>query len=111
MNNKLPQKYKEGLFIKIKRYFRNLFGKKNIDLDENVDTKSEVNVEEKSSIEIMKEETHRIIDQENLLKQIEDNPYVIMDWPMERLLKLEKVCDEKILQYHKEIKVLEGKTA
>ncbi len=46
-------------------------------------------------------------EKEELLLQIEQNPDIINTWPTEKLLKLEKIYDDKIEQYKKKIAVLE----
>lgn len=120
MDNNLPQKYNNGIFSKIKRFFLGLFGKSK----ENV-SKSSVNIIEnelrsatikednpiKNSIDIMREQNVKNREKEELLLQIEKNPDLINEWPVEKLKKLEAIYDEKIEEYDKEIAKLNGKIA
>lgn len=58
----------------------------------------------------MREENEKNREKEELLNQIEENTDLINNWSVERLLKLEKVYDEKIAQYDNEIARLKGES-
>ena len=117
MESNLPQKYKDGLFSKIKNFFLRLFGgndnhSTSIDktvtenITENVKTVSQG--KQKNTIDIIREENQKNREKEDLLLQIEKNPNLINDWSIEKLLKLEKFLDEEIAEYDKNIERLKG---
>lgn len=112
MDSNLPQKYNNGIFSKIKRFFSGLFGnlKENTSIEstkikenesQNTNVKEENTV--KNSIDIMREQNVKNREKEDLLLQIEKNPDLINDWPVEKLKKLEAIYDKKIEEYDKEI--------
>lgn len=124
MGNNLPQKYNDSIFYKIKNFFLRLFGNKSDNLDEkvsninnlnnNVNNNAEIIKPKeigKNSISVMREENEKNREKEELLNQIEENTDLINNWSVERLLKLEKVYDEKIAQYDNEIAKLKGQEA
>ena len=101
MENKLPKKYNDSLFSKIKEFFLKIFGRKK-------ETVIEENVKENrlNSIEKMKKESKTNREKESLLNQIEKDVSLIDNWPIEKLLKLEEIYDEKIERLNKEIERL-----
>lgn len=114
MENNLPQKYDKGIFYKIKNFFLRLFGKKSDTISEDVVNSEMVKpkeVKNKNSIEVMREENRKEREKEKLLNQLEENPSLIDNWTSEKLLKLEKIYDEKISKYNKEITILKAKIA
>ena len=114
MGNNLPKKYNEGIFYKIRNFFLRIFGKKTNTVNENVvnseivKPKQEMN---KNSIDVMREENEKNREKEHALNQIERNLSLTDDWPIEKLIKLEKVYDEKIKKYDAEITRLKVKEA
>lgn len=114
MENNLPKKYNEGIFLRIRNFFLKIFGNKTNTVNESVVNSQVIKpkeIKDKNSIDIMKEENRKSREREQVLKQIEKNLSLIDDWPVEKLLKLEKVYDEKIEQYDVEIARLKVKKA
>lgn len=108
MSSNLPQKYNDGIIHKIKTFIFNLLGKRNSKITNTIDnseqeTKKETRIENKNSIELMREENERNREKETLLLKIEKNPDLIDNFPIEKLEKLEKLIDEKIAEYDDEI--------
>ena len=58
-----------------------------------------------NSIDEMRRENKINREKENLLNQIEKDASLIDNWSIERLLKLEKIYDEKIDNYDNEIAI------
>ena len=102
MKNKLPKKYNEGIFFKIKEFFLKIFGRKNNN-EETVIEEENVKENRLNSIEKMKKESKTNREKESLLNQIEKDVSLIDNWPIEKLLKLEEIYDEKIERLNKEI--------
>ena len=102
MENKLPKKYNEGIFFKIKEFFLKIFGRKNNN-EETVIEEENVKENRLNSIEKMKKESKTNKEKESLLNQIEKDVSLIDNWPIEKLLKLEEIYDEKIERLNKEI--------
>ncbi len=114
MKNNLPKKYNEGIFSGIRNFFLKIFGKKTNTINESVVNSQVIKpkeIKDKNSIDIMKEENRKAKEREQVLNQIEKNLSLIDNWPVEKLLKLEKVYDEKIEQYDSEITRLKVKKA
>lgn len=116
MDNKLLPQKNEGIFYKIRNFFLKLFGKKNDLADKNTYndktlTMPQKESEEKNPIDLMREEFKKNSEKEQLLNQIENNLNLIDNWSIEKLLKLEKIYDERILKYDNEIAILKGKRA
>lgn len=110
MENNLPKKYEKGIFCNIKNFFLNLFGKKSKDFIETDNKiKNSEPVKEKNSIDLLRDEYLKTQEKENLLSQIEENPDLINNWKIEKLMKLEEIYDKKISQYKNEIAILKGK--
>ena len=63
----------------------------------------------KNFINEMKKENKINREKEVLLSQIEKNPELINNWGVEKLLKLEKIFDDKIENYDEEIAKLRKK--
>ena len=63
-----------------------------------------------NSIEKMKKESKTNREKENLLNQIEKDVSLIDNWPIEKLLKLEEIYDEKIKRLNEEIARLKKQT-
>lgn len=107
MENNLPQKYKNNLFEKIKSFFIRLF--KLTERKEKIvnSTLAENNnLTSKNIVDTMKNESTNNTKREELLFQIEKNPSLIDKWPIEKLLKLDSIYEEKIKEYDNEIKKL-----
>ena len=109
MKNKLPKKYNEGIFFKIKEFFLKIFGRKNNN-EETVVEEENVKENRLNSIEEMKKESKINREKENLLNQIEKDVSLIDNWPIEKLLKLEEIYDEKIKRLNEEIARLKKQT-
>lgn len=63
-----------------------------------------------NSIEQMRKENKINREKENLLNQIEKDVSLIDNWPIEKLLKLEEIYDEKIKRLNEEIARLKKQT-
>ena len=63
----------------------------------------------KNSIDEMRKENKINREKEVFLSQIEKKPELINNWPIEKLLKLEKIFDKKIEKYDEEIAKLKKK--
>lgn len=63
-----------------------------------------------NSIEKMKKESKTNREKESLLNQIEKDVSLIDNWPIEKLLKLEEIYDEKIKRLNEEIARLKKQT-
>lgn len=108
MENNLPQKYNEGIFSKIRNFFLKLFKKKsNIVDNQPIIQPKEIN---KNPISMLRKENENNKEKEQLLNQIEENTELINSWSIERLLKLEKIYDEKITKYDNEIAKIKGQS-
>ena len=104
MDNKLPKEYNDGIFCKIKEFFLKIFGRKNND-EETVIEEVKVKENRLNSIDEMRKENKVNRERESLLNQIEKDVSLIDNWSIERLLKLEKIYDEKINNYDNEIAI------
>lgn len=115
-NNSNMIEYKESFITKIKKFFKNLFGKK----QENYST-YEDNVKEIEStkndgsqvnfIEDLKVDTtdvDNVINKRNFLEEIDGNVEALKLLSVDRLRKLEKYYDEVIKENEKKIKKLKG---
>ena len=105
MENKLPKKYNDSVFSKIKEFFLKIFGKKNNN-EETVVEEENVKENRLNSIEEIRKESKINREKESLLNQIEKDVSLIDNWPIEKLLKLEEIYDEKIERLNKEIERL-----
>ena len=95
MESKLPKKYNDSVFSKIKEFFLKIFGKKNNN-EETVVEEENVKENRLNSIEEIRKESKINREKESLLNQIEKDVSLIDNWPIEKLLKLEEIYDEKI---------------
>ncbi|MBR2743889.1 MAG: hypothetical protein IKE01_01145 [Clostridia bacterium] len=112
MENNLPQKYNDGFFSKIRKFLHGIFyrkGKESKQIRENTqDNKDINNTDSNNTIDILKKENQKYWQKRDILLQVEKNPDVINDWPIDSLLKLEKVIDEEIAMCEKDISVLKA---
>ena len=113
MENKLPIKYKKGVFSNIKLFFSNFFKKKTIDyvsdykLKEN---KFEISSRE-TEFEKMKAASNKIKIKEDILTLIEKKPQLIETLSIDRLAELEEMYDEIIEKNDRRIKQLKREIA
>ena len=114
MKSNLPQKYEESCIFKVKRFFSNLFGKKNIQKEEInpivKEEKKEVYIKE-NSIEKMKKESKRAHLEEDILKTVEKNPDLIDNLTIPQLEKLNEMYDKIIEENDIKIQRLKSKLA
>ncbi|MBQ2890932.1 MAG: hypothetical protein IJE44_04740 [Clostridia bacterium] len=113
MQNKLPEKYGNSFFSKIKRFFANIFKKNNAIIEKKVDSKKE-NVELKSKeneFEKMKKSSNKVEIKEDILSLIEKKPDLIDTLPLERLKELDNMYDEIIEENERKIKNLRREIA
>lgn len=115
MKEKFKQEQNAGIFYIIKKFFSKIFErnkKKALPKANNIintnsnDIKNERikdKEKRKTEIQIMQEEFNRNQEKETLLKQIENNPRLLNNWPIEKLERLEKLYDEKVVQLDNEI--------
>lgn len=114
MKNNLPQKYEESFMFKVKRFFKNLFGKKNIQKEEinsiAKEEKREICLKE-NSIEKMKKVSKRAHLEEDILKTVEKNPDLIGNLTIPQLVKLNQMYDKIIEENNRKIQSLRSKLA
>ena len=110
MDSNLPQEYNETIFDKIKNFFSRIFAKKEKTSSvQNTQNTSADNSEkvtddsQKTDIQILREETIKDIEKEELIKKIQEDPSLVSSWPIEKLRVIEKIFDEKIAQCEAEL--------
>ena len=112
MKNKLPIKYENGFFFKIKNFFSNIFRKnyavvkeKNEIIKEN---KTEiVNIE--SEFEKMKSASNKAKIEEDIFTLIEKHPELIETLSIDKLKVLSDICNKIIEENDRQIKKLNRK--
>lgn len=113
MDNKGLIEYKPNLITKIKKFFKNLFSKKNVALEENsVEIKS--NIEEKNFIEEIKiqnidvsntvNKISKEAEREKFLDEIDGNREALNKLTIEQLKRLDKYYDAIIEENKLKIK-------
>lgn len=113
MKNKLPIKYEEGFFRKIKKFFGNIFKKSVV-----AEKQPEVIKEDKKEINNngtefvkMKLASNKIKIKEDILTLIEKNPSLIETLSIGKLKELEKMYNEIIEKNDRKIKQLKREIA
>ena len=105
MNSNLPVKQDNSLFGKIKNFFRKLFFKEKIEdnYEEKMEVQSEIEKEDmrkKQFEESIRAETSNDyineMKREEFLDELESNPKLLYDLPIEKLEKLENYYGESI---------------
>ena len=122
MSKNLPQKYKEGIFYRIKRFFTNLFSKINkktfvseeiVNNEENAskDKKTnQVNYFKKSLFEEnVSKENYETGIKKSIVDIVENKPELIQTMSNENLKKLVKIYDELIKENEMKIQILTKK--
>lgn len=114
MENKLPVKYKESLFSKIKKIFSNAFRKNIVVIPKHHEVvkknKFEMNAND-YILDKMKAESNRVKIKEDILTLIEKNPELIKTLSIESLKELESMYDEIIEKNERKIKQLKREIA
>lgn len=105
MKNKLPEKYKDSFFIKVKRFFNNIFCRKSSDKKIDQELKVEVKIKE-NEFNKMKEISNKSKLKEEILDIIEKKPELIETLSVERLRELDRMYDEIILENDRKINKL-----
>ena len=108
MKNKLPIKYENGFFFKIKNFFRNIFRKK-YDVVEEFEiikeNKTEINNVE-SEFERMKQISNKAKIEEDIFALIEKHPELIETLSIDKLKVLSDICNKIIEENDRKIKQL-----
>lgn len=108
MKNKLPIKYKDNLFVKIKKFFSNVL-KNNSTATEQVkvikENEIEINTNE-SEFDKIKLASNRVKIKEDILILVEKNPKLIETLSIDKLKELNKMYDEIIERNDRKIKRL-----
>ena len=105
MNNKLPQVKKEGFLIKIRKFFKSLFSKKDNKSNQvSIENGSLLNKKTNNTfVDDLKNGTEEYIEKYNLYNLAMNNPNIINEWSFSKLRILDKICDEKISQLNNNI--------
>lgn len=113
MKNKLPIKYEDGFFSKIRKFFSNVFKKKSVtteQLEVIKEKEVEINTNE-SDFAKMKVASNRVRIKEDILTLVEKNPELIENLSIEKLKELDKMYDEIIEKNDRKIKQLKREIA
>ena len=113
MKNKLPIKYEDGFFSKIKKFFSNIFKKNSVatqELEVIKENKIEINTNE-SDFDKMKVASNRVRIKEDILSLVEKNPALIENLSLDKLKELDKMYDEIIEKNDRKIKQLKREIA
>lgn len=110
MNNKLPIKKKVSFIDKIKNFFKSFFKKDNFNNIEqtdnliNADIKLTDNFQDSLKMEIKNQNISKDENKEEFLEQLENNPELLYELPIEKLRKIEEYYDELIIKYSENLK-------
>ena len=103
----LPIKQESNVFSKLKRFFRNLFVKRD---SKCISNNENIKVENKKTIdfsEALKEEvSYEFLNdykKKDLLEEIENNPDLLKELSLERLEQLDRYYDQVIAEYKEKI--------
>lgn len=106
MSTNLPMKKDEGIMEKIKSFFRNIFHKnevKNVNEAEKISNENEIKIENNFSDKLVNNGTEQkknkydiAREKEQFIKNIEKNPKILYELPIEKLKMLETYYDESI---------------
>ena len=109
MNSKLPEKYKNSFFVRIRRLFSSAFGKKQVVTQENTIEKTvQAPVTNKENVfETMKKGSQQVAIKEDILAMVDKNPQLINTLSLENLKQLDKMYDDIIAKNNLEIRKLE----
>jgi hypothetical protein len=113
MTSKLPIKYTDGFFNKIKMFFSNIFNKKTIinETSEEVKhNKVEINSKE-NEFDKMKTSSNKVKIKEDILTLIDNNPELINTLSIEKLEELDSMYDEIIEENDRKINKLKREIA
>jgi len=113
MENKLPIKYEDVFFSKIKKFFCNVFKKKSVTMEQFEvikQDKIEINTNE-SDFDKMKVASNRVRIKEDILILVEKNPALIENLSLDKLKELDKMYDEIIEKNDRKIKQLKREIA
>lgn len=116
MNNNGMIEYKESFIIKIKKFFKRLFEKKeeqyNYVQQEPVNEKAEEKNERQNdfidNMKIDAKAVNSVIDKKNFLEEIKGNEEALNMLSIDRLKKLEKYYDSVIAENEKKIRKLKA---
>lgn len=113
MQNQLPKKYENNFFIRLKRFFSNIFHKKEMNdkLAEAIkENKKEVSFE-KIDFDKMKEMSNKANLKDDILTLVEKNPKLIETLSVKQLKALEHMYDDIIENNNRKIKKLKREIA
>ena len=116
MNNNGMIEYKESFIIKIKKFFKRLFGKKEEQynyvqqelVNEIAEGKNEKQSDFTDNIKVDTKAVNSVIDKKNFLEKIKGNEELLNMLSIDRLKKLEKYYDSVIAENEKKIKKLKA---
>jgi len=109
MKNTLPEKHKNSFFVRIRRFFSNAFGKKQVATKENTMEKTvQTPITNKENVfETMKKGSQQVAIKEDILAMVNKNPQLINTLSLENLKQLDKMYDDIIAKNNLEIRKLE----
>ncbi len=110
MTSKLPIKYKDGLFNKIKMFFSNFIKKKPAIEEPIKENKVEISSKE-TEFDKMKVASNKVKIKEDILTLIERYPELIDSLSIDKLKELDSMYDEIIEENDRKIKKLKREIA
>ena len=113
MTSKLPIKYKDGFFSKIKMFFSNIF-KKNTIINEPIEEIKENKVEissKENEFDKMKVASSKVKIKDDILTLIDNNPELINTLSIDELRELDSMHDEIIKENDRKINKLKREIA
>jgi len=105
MADKLPIKYKEGIFSRIKKFFSGLLKKDSIVIEKYEEEKVEV-VHKEDEFEKMRVASNKVKIKDDILSMIEKNPELIETLSIDKLIELDHMYDQIIEANDRKIKRL-----
>jgi len=113
MTSKLPIKYKDGFFNKIKIFFISIF-KKNTIVNEQIEEIKENKVEissKETEFDKMKVASSKVKVKDDILTLIDNNPELINTLSIDKLKELDSMYDEIIAENDRKINKLKREIA
>ena len=111
MSNNLPSKVQQGFFIKIRRFFAELFNKKNNDFEQakgtTVKNIANTKVIPENVFTQMKKESKKLHLEDDILNMVNNNSGLIETLSIEQVEYLNKLYDKVIEEKKMKIKRLE----
>ena len=111
MTDNLPKKYEISFFNKIKRFFSNIFTKKNNVVEIKETIQKEIVENKAKELDKMKQLSNEAKIKEDILTLVKKNPELIKTMPIENLKELNRMCADIIEKNDREIKKLKREIA